>query len=694
MAAALAAARAGINTDTTQTATALFALLATTSSPKQHARHMTTVQLRTLLYEHGVEAPEISDREALEALVTKLVTSLAALNTGAAAATQADLLPQMIHRDTLMLHDQGIPSSCSAFYSSRAGSAHSECSECVPNYSSPAGSAHSPNGSLLTPKLSLEKKKLVAHQLKKHARVVYSQEISMTQTRMCGLVFLWLSVASFYTTRWALEPLNKPPPPPAMPPLPPAPPSSPLPPAVPPSPSPPPPSLPPPPPPSPLPPTPAPPPPPPPLLPPLLPPPSPSPSLPPPSPLPPPPSPSPSLPPPSPSPTVPPSPPPSPPPAPPPSPPHPAVPPAPLQPGGEYRPVVRAKFVIEGAGDSFDELAFRKALAKQLGAVPADVSRLEIMSSRISEGELAQLRRDALARERTSLLDELAARDRDYDASQAYRDLAIQSHSTSVPAVRRELDHSRRELDTAVIVVSARVSMPTLAAADAVSHSLSISTTSTLSQTLRVAIVSVDASAEEMAFSAPSPPPPVPSPPLPPSPPPPSRPPPSPPPPPPPSHPPPSPKPNKPPPPPPPTPPPPPPMQPPTIPPLLPPPSAPPPPAPPSILSRIEYYLQDEFFQRVLLLAPLLFATLISFFFFLDAPRATRAVVGIVTCQCCEEKRPYTPMYDLNYDEEASRASRQSGNTGSPSGFSLPASVGRSRKRPTPGEPSTVCLIQ
>ena len=96
----------------------------------------------------------------------------------------------------------------------------------------------------------------------------------------------------------------------------------------------------------------------------------------------------------------------------------------------------------------------------------------------------------------------------------------------------------------------------------------------------------------------------------------------------------------------------------------------------------------------MLLLAPLLFATLISFFFFLDAPRATRAVVGIVTCQCCEEKRPYTPMYDLNYDEEASRASRQSGSTGSPSSFSLPASVGRSRTRPTPGEPSTVCLVQ
>ena len=371
--------------------------------------------------------------------------------------------------------------------------------------------------------------------------------------------------------------------------------------------------------------------------------------------------------------------------------------------------MVVTKFVIEGAGDSFDELAFRKALAKQLGAVPADVSRLEISSSRISEGELAQLRRDALARERTSLLDDLAAREREYDASQAYRDLAIQSRSTSVPAVRRELDldrdldrsavrreldHSRRELDTAVIVVSARVIMPTIAAADAASHSLSISTTSTLSQTLRVAVVSVDASAEKMAFSAPSPPPPVPSPPLPPSPPPPSRPPPSPPPPPPPSHPPPSPKPSEPPPLPPPMPPPPPPMQPPTIPPLLPPPSAPPPPAPPSILSQIESYLQDELFQRVLLLAPLLFATLISFFFFLDAPRATRAVVGIVTCQCCEEKRPYTPMYDLNYDEEASRASRQSGSTGSPSSFSLPASVGRSRKRPTPGEPSTVCLVQ
>ena len=66
---ALAVARAAIHTDTTPTAPGLSTVVAATSSPVKHARHMTTAQLRAVLRESGVDAPEGADKETLEALV-------------------------------------------------------------------------------------------------------------------------------------------------------------------------------------------------------------------------------------------------------------------------------------------------------------------------------------------------------------------------------------------------------------------------------------------------------------------------------------------------------------------------------------------------------------------------------------------------------------------------------------------------
>ena len=75
---ALAVARAAIHTDTTPTAPGLSTVVAATSSPVQHARHMTTAQLRAALRESGVDAPEGADRETLEALVTLSTDATAA----------------------------------------------------------------------------------------------------------------------------------------------------------------------------------------------------------------------------------------------------------------------------------------------------------------------------------------------------------------------------------------------------------------------------------------------------------------------------------------------------------------------------------------------------------------------------------------------------------------------------------------
>ena len=68
-AAALAMARAAIHNDRTPTAPGLSTVVAATSSPVKHARHMTTAQLRAVLRESGVDAPEGADKETLEALV-------------------------------------------------------------------------------------------------------------------------------------------------------------------------------------------------------------------------------------------------------------------------------------------------------------------------------------------------------------------------------------------------------------------------------------------------------------------------------------------------------------------------------------------------------------------------------------------------------------------------------------------------
>jgi hypothetical protein len=77
-AAALAMARAAIHNDRTPTAPGLSTVVAATSSPVKHARHMTTAQLRAALRESGVDAPEGADRETLEALVTLSTDATAA----------------------------------------------------------------------------------------------------------------------------------------------------------------------------------------------------------------------------------------------------------------------------------------------------------------------------------------------------------------------------------------------------------------------------------------------------------------------------------------------------------------------------------------------------------------------------------------------------------------------------------------
>jgi len=77
-AAALAMARAAIHNDRSPTAPGLSTVVAATSSPVKHARHMTTAQLRAALRESGVDAPEGADRETLEALVTLSTDATAA----------------------------------------------------------------------------------------------------------------------------------------------------------------------------------------------------------------------------------------------------------------------------------------------------------------------------------------------------------------------------------------------------------------------------------------------------------------------------------------------------------------------------------------------------------------------------------------------------------------------------------------